>query len=119
MTTELKDRFLVALRSGDYARGEGNFKMFATPGQPPCWCAFGVLLDVWGKGEWQPMAGDEKIMQYAYSGEPYWAWPSRKMERALGMTSEQVSGLIRTSESGDALTEPHWEDVIAWAVENL
>ncbi len=52
MDKELRERWIAALRSGQYHQGRGGLRFSAENGACK-WCSLGVLLDVSGYGQWE------------------------------------------------------------------
>jgi hypothetical protein len=55
MSSELKEKWLAALRSGHYRQGNGRLHQYSLDGD--CYCCLGVLADVidpdsWEKAQW-------------------------------------------------------------------
>jgi len=59
MDAELKQKWIDALRSGEYVQGKYKLRSASE-----YWCCLGVLCDVCGKGEW--IKGDEVSHSYLY-----------------------------------------------------
>lgn len=57
MNPEVKEKWLAALRSGDYRQGTLRLRWKSTAATPDTFCCLGVLTDLYhketGKGEWQ------------------------------------------------------------------
>lgn len=95
MNSELKSKWLDALRGGEYKQGKDYLR-----GKEDTFCCLGVLCDVLGVGKWK------KNVFVSNSGEEYIStlYP-RDFGCELGISSLTQSKLIKMNDTGSSFTE--------------
>jgi hypothetical protein len=86
--TELKQKWLAALRSGDYVQGVGKLR-----GLDNRYCCLGVLCDVLDKNSWST-AKD----RYEYRGHSRVLWSGFRAE--LGLPDDVHMDLVTMNDEG-------------------
>jgi len=77
MNKEWKDKWVAALRSGEYTQGYNYLKLTNTDKVKSCFCVLGVLCDLWLK--------EEKKAQWT-------ELPSQEQEKEHGLTAFGLHG---------------------------
>lgn len=110
MDSELKSRWLTALRSGDYRQTKGKLRSFRNDYFDDGYCCLGVLCDISGKGEWN---GDyyKMMIEDGYSHSSEIKLPGLD---EFEMTPDQQSDLINMNDDGKSFLE-----IADWIEENL
>ncbi len=92
MDPELKEKWLKALRSGEYKQGNGRLR-----NESDCYCCLGVLCDVSGVGKWTKVGEGEYPMYLC--GDTNCAgvlWG--ELEEALSVPSEAIGTLMNMND---------------------
>jgi len=98
MNSEIKQKWIDALRSGKYVQGEGSLHDAKMTGMRPdqkCCCVLGVLNDISGLGDWEDntyFIRDMDFDQYI----DVWAWENTVRD------SEHLSSKYKVSSHPDA-----------------
>ena len=91
MNSKWKQRWLEALRSGDYAQGKFMLKR-----PEDRYCCLGVLCDIYSKenkGEWSKS-------HFVYGGEVSRNYLPKNLSKYLGITKAQESRLSSLNDEG-------------------
>jgi hypothetical protein len=89
MNTEIKEKWVVALRSGDYKQGKGRLR------QDGNYCCLGVLCDVINPGKWR---GDSYYGIHDKT-TPY------EVDKLAGLTYRIKGILTKANDSGSSFEE--------------
>lgn len=106
MNKTLKEKWVVALRSGEYEQGKGYLRVGGT------YCCLGVLCEI-GVKEGVIQRGGGERSRYYYDAENFSSSMSltTTMREWAGLTKEEdpevdsVNQLIRMNDNGDSFTE--------------
>lgn len=112
MDQELKQRWLTALRSGDYQQGRGRLKTHRDT-----YCCLGVLCDVSELGEWvTPVGAISPQYKLSYEGDgPHLARDLGVHHELFGIPGEAEDKLVAMNDD-DELSFP---EIANWIEENL
>lgn len=94
MKTELKQKWLDALRSGKYKQGKGLLR-----DRNDCFCCLGVLCDVAGM-RWIPGATED----YAPAGQSIYM-PTPKQREELGLSFEVAAHFSKRNDNGNTFRD--------------
>lgn len=93
MDQELKDRWVAALRSGEYKQEYGRLRSLSETGDT-YFCCLGVLCDLVDSSKWDGPA-------YRYSDEEaFIALPPKDIRQAVGLSLRDVNELASTNDRG-------------------
>jgi hypothetical protein len=83
MDTELKAKWVEALRSGKYTQGRGALRR-----NDNTYCCLGVLADIIDHDGWSSSAYDHGVYSWVYEGCEDTACLSNNLERSLNISAE-------------------------------
>ena len=109
MEQSLKDKWIKALRSGDYEQIEGYLHT------PNGYCCLGVLTEVdLGSDCWNPLGEYDGGKSYSYGECESFEELHSTHQYEMGMTTYVMSILIEMNDSGSS-----FNDIADWIEENL
>jgi hypothetical protein len=94
MLKKVKDKWVAALRSGDYKQGRNKMRSFEDE-----FCCLGVLCDIVDKSTWRPYNHG----YYKHDGVA--SLPSDSIRKEVKITDTQVSELAELTDSGKDFKE--------------
>lgn len=115
MKAKLKEKWLKALRSGDYHQGRTRLRDIHDQ-----FCCLGVLCDMSSKGSWRRDQHDTISYRFELKGtdnEPLTAMMGSLHQYALkefGLSSSAEITLIRMNDHGES-----FEEIADWIEENI
>lgn len=112
LTQEMKDRWLEALRSGDYNKGEVSLKSFEDG--KVCHCAIGVLLEIHPDFDFEKRTGyDYVVYDLIYKGENFGVRYEPIIE--LFGDSDMVKKIWTANDSGFVDKNGNWQEYLSFA----
>jgi hypothetical protein len=92
---EIKEKWVAALRSGQFKQGRGSLR------NGNQYCCLGVLCVISGLGEWESWW--ESQMAFRYDGDASTCYPPLAFAAAIGLSTGRMS-LYGHMNDGDELT---------------
>jgi hypothetical protein len=99
MNTEIKEKWIEALKSGEYSQAQNTLR------DGNCFCCLGVLCDVIDKTKWKPdrYPLEESKCPMLYEGVEI--IPPRTVIDKAGLKIEQCQILAEMNDGGSSFTE--------------
>ena len=109
MNPEIKDRWVAALRSGEYKQGTGRLRRVNDT-----FCCLGVLCDLLDSDQWEPHAD-----YYSHGGLSYMNIPSNELREQVGLHPDDVNILWKLNDGWGGETPKSFEEIADYIEENL
>jgi hypothetical protein len=114
MNVEMKQKWVAALRSGNYKQGEGRLRDSRN-----CYCCLGVLCDISKRGIWQSTElGDKYRFVDKINGQSSLYDIAASIADDLGISGTEQCELIRMND-GKFVQKKTFAEIADWIEANL
>jgi len=112
MDAGLKEKWIKALRSGEYEQTQGLLHRGETG-----FCCLGVLCEISGLGRWGRK--DSDAAAYEVGTEVSWFGPPQPVREIAGLTLEQAGELWRMNDGMCGKRKHNFSEIADYIEENL
>jgi hypothetical protein len=102
MNKELKDRWVAALRGGDYEQGDGS--LCADNSGKLSYCCLGVLCDIVNPHNWKHHGCGNSSMYQFENDEESWDMPTKSFLESRGISWWEAETLSNMNDGGESFS---------------